>query len=170
MLHTFPFPVPQYSPASKSSQEQFFRKSCRLRDRCAIYLLALQPYTSMATTFSRLVLFLEPASKIQKQVQMDSLHYKNLHAAPPTYRFSTIPDGNHTIAIHFPSFFTFCHFLLIHGLAPSLGSKSATKCSQNNHGQVTSAACRSHNSKQITFAWRTKKMMHHTLGLCDAMW
>lgn len=48
LFHNFPFPVPQYSPASKSSQEQFFRKSCRLRDRYAIYLLAVQPYTSMA--------------------------------------------------------------------------------------------------------------------------
>ena len=23
---------------------------------------------------------------------------------------------------------------------------------------------------QITCAWRTEKMMHHTLGLCDGMW
>ena len=70
LFHTFPFPVPQYAPASKSSQEQFFRKSSRLRDRYAIYLLALQPYTSMATTFTRIVLFFEPASRIQKRVQM----------------------------------------------------------------------------------------------------
>ena len=51
-------------------------------------------------------------------------------------------------------------------LAPSLGSKSArAKCSQNNHGQVTSAACRSNNSKQITFAWRTKNDAPHLRSL-----
>ena len=51
-------------------------------------------------------------------------------------------------------------------LAPSLGSKSArAKCSQNNHGQVTSAACRSNNSKQITFAWHTKNDAPHLRSL-----
>ena len=68
---------------------------------------------------------------------------------------STIHDGNHTIFIHFPSFFILRNFLLIHGLAPSLGSSARAKCSQNNHGQVTSAAFRSDNSKQMAFEWRT---------------
>ena len=67
LFHTFPFPVPQYSPASKSSQEQFFRKSCRLRDRYAIYLLALQPYTSMATHLPRSSCSLNQPRKFQNE-------------------------------------------------------------------------------------------------------
>lgn len=44
------------------------------------------------------------------------------------------------------------------GWAPSLESKSArAKCSQNDHGQVTSGAFRSDNSKQMVFQWRTKQ-------------